>query len=74
MKNFILWMIRTRLGIEKYRGFQFVNQKSRSSVFYFGDDGLMENYFGLHRPADISLNYILNCKIKFLEESDYQAS
>ena len=61
MKKLIISLMRRYLGLKKYEGFQFVNQKS-DDVYYFGDDGVYKaysygpDYGGSIRKSNVSLN------------------
>ena len=46
MKKFIISLVRRYLGLKKYEGFKFVNQKS-DDIYYFGDDGVYKAYTDL---------------------------
>lgn len=65
MKKLIISLVRRYLGLKKYEGFQFVNQKS-DDVYYFGDDGIYKaysygpNYGGSIRKSNVSFNWLLD--------------
>lgn len=61
MKRLIIFLIRKRLGLRKYETFQFTNQKSSSSYYYFGRNMLIKDdeRDGI-REAHVSLNWLLN--------------
>jgi hypothetical protein len=61
-----MWLIRRKLGLRKYEGFQFTNQKN-DCIYYFTDDALMrENPEGYVRECHAGLNYLLSdeCEIR----------
>jgi len=64
MKSVILGLVRLYIGVSKYEKFKFKGMGNRSAYFYCTDKGVMENYFGIIRPADISLNDLLNGEIE----------
>lgn len=81
MKNFIrkiiLFLVRKRLGVDKYVLFRFSEQLSTNAVYFFNDDGLRKTWLSkgediLERSirSNVSLNWILddNCKIDILVE------
>lgn len=65
MKKLIISLVRRYLGLKKYEGFQFVNQKS-DDVYYFSDDGIYKaysyghDYGGSIRKSNVSLNWLLD--------------
>ena len=65
MKKLIISLMRRYLGLKKYEGFQFVNQKS-DDVYYFGDDGVYKaysygpDYGGSIRKSNVSLTWLLD--------------
>lgn len=68
----VIFLIRIKLGLKKYEDFQFVNQKSNYDKYYFGNVNLYKMEYDKNgrfvnlRPANVSLNWILNddCEIK----------
>lgn len=70
MKRFILFLTRVYLGLKKYEGFQFVNQKS-DAVYCFGDDAIYKfysygpGYGGSITKSNVSFNWLFDdeCKI-----------
>ncbi len=67
----ILFFIRLKLGVKKFKKFQFTNQRSEHDVYYFDHFGLnkieYDKYGTLYfRPANVSLMWLLNdeCEIK----------
>lgn len=67
MKRLIIFLIRRRLGLKLYQGFQFDNQKS-TAVYYFTPKGIMKAYEGEVRLSSVSLNWLLcdKCRINRL--------
>lgn len=77
MKKFILFLIRRKLGLKKYQSFQFAGQKNKKDLYWFEDDRLMKeeviDEFNVEfRPANVSLNWLLNddCDILIMSEWD----
>lgn len=78
IKKIIVFLVRNRLGIDKYELFRFVNQKSSNAVYFFNDDGLWKTWwsrgnemFDYAVKSTVGLNWLLDddCKIDiFLEE------
>lgn len=66
IKKLIIFLIRRKLGLKKYEGFQFTNQKN-NCIYYFSDDALLrENPEGYVRECHAGLNYLLSdeCEIR----------
>lgn len=65
MKRLILYLIRKRLGLEKYEHFRFTNQKS-NAIYYFTSEHLIKYYHGNCYFSGVSLNWILSeqCEIE----------
>lgn len=65
MKKLIISLMRRYLGLKKYEGFQFVNQKS-DDIYYFSYDGIYKaysyghDYGGSIRKSNVSLNWLLD--------------
>lgn len=65
MKKLIISLVRRYLGLKKYEGFKFVNQKS-DDIYYFGDDGVYKaysygpDYGGSIKKSNVSLNWLLD--------------
>lgn len=68
MKRLIIFLVRKRLGLKKYEGFQFVGQKSKDDWYFFTSDKVMKIYGGASKPmlSSVSLNWLLNdeCEIR----------
>ena len=64
MKRLIIFLVRRRLGLEKYERFQFINQKT-NAVYYFTETKLLKVENNDIFEAGVSLNWLLNdnCKI-----------
>lgn len=73
IKKLIIFLIRRKLGLKKYEGFQFTNQnKNNKGIYYFTDDALMrENPNGYVREGHVKLNYLLSdeCEIRKVNRS-----
>ncbi len=69
MKQLILFLVRTRLGLAKYEPFRFAEQKS-NAVYFFTEDGLMKDWRGITAKSGVSLNWLLDdgCVIKKCKE------
>ena len=66
IKKLIIFLIRRKLGLRKYEGFQFTNQKN-NCIYYFSDDALLrENPYGYIRECHASLNFLISdeCEIR----------
>ena len=65
MKKFIISLVRRYLGLKKYEGFKFVNQKTED-IYNFGDDGDYKTYsYGSDyekkkKKSNVSLNWLLD--------------
>lgn len=77
MKKFIIFLIRRKLGLKKYQSFQFDGQKNKKDLYWFEDDCLMkeeviDEFNVKFRPANVSLNWLLNddCDILIMSEWD----
>lgn len=66
MNKLILFLIRRKLHLRKYEGFQFTNQRSSNDIYYFTDSGLMKFTHGMTIPSKVSLNWLVdkNCKVE----------
>ena len=67
MDKLILFLIRKKLGVRKYEGFQFTNQRSSKDIYFFTDKGLMKfTEHGLTMPSKVSLNWLVDkrCKVE----------
>ena len=68
MKRLILFLVRRRLGLKKWEGFRFSNQKSKDDWYMFEDEQIMKVVGGIGPavPSRVSLNWLLddNCEIK----------
>lgn len=66
IKKLIIFLIRRKLGLRKYEGFQFTNQKN-NCIYYFSDDALLrENPEGYVRECHAGLNFLISdeCEIR----------
>lgn len=69
LARLIVFLIRLKLGVKKLERFRFENQKSKSDVYYFGDNCLIKAKQGKYgidiELSGVSLNWLLNedCKI-----------
>lgn len=59
MNKLILFLIRKKLHLKKYEGFQFTNQKS-NEIYYFTDEGLVKFYLGATMESKVSFNWLLD--------------
>lgn len=69
MTRLILFLIRLKLGVKTFEFFQFDNQKSPTTVYFFDDYVLVRlDETGTHL-ANVSLNWLLHddCKITKVE-------
>ena len=70
LARLIIFLIRLKLGLKKFEGFQFENQKSKTDEYYFGGNCLIKKTKGTYgyniELSGVSLNWLLdkNCKIK----------
>lgn len=69
VKRIIIKLICIKLGLRKYKRFQFKNQLNKATYYYFTKDSLVK-IFSLYedgKPVDsgVPLNYLLSdeCKI-----------
>lgn len=69
MQRLIIFLIRMKLGVRKYRTFRFDNQRSSNDSYYFTATHLLKIEGCSIREAHVSLNWLLNkeCKIVKLE-------
>lgn len=65
MRRFILFLIRTKLGLKKYQHFKFDNQRSKVNVYYFTSNKVMKIEGCEVKESSVSVNWLLNenCKI-----------
>ena len=74
IRQTVIFLIRKKLGLKAYEGFQFVNQKSITDWYMFTDYEVLkvtDNDTYIH-PSSVSLNWLLDdkCKIKKIDSSD----
>ena len=65
MRKLIIFLIRVRLGLDKYEKFRFDAQKSRHDYYFFSDMMIMKHTNGYTTTSSVSLNWLLdpNCKV-----------
>lgn len=63
-RRFVIFMIRTRLGLKKYQWFKFANQRNPGE-YYFTSERLMKIVGGNIEESGASLNWLLDpeCEI-----------
>jgi hypothetical protein len=72
LEKAIVYLIRLKLGVEKYERFQFTNQKNTNQIYYFSDNALLKIVMSANgrscdvRLSHVSLNWLLSkdCKIR----------
>lgn len=64
MKRLILFLIRKKLGLKKWEGFRFSNQKSSADWYFINDYNVMKVSHGIGPviPSNVSLNWLLDDK------------
>ena len=76
IRRAILFVIRKKLGLKLYEGFQFTNQKSETNWYVFTRDAIMKVcYKDMHiKPSGVSLNHLLSnsCSIKKINKGKKQ--
>lgn len=61
MNKFIIFLIRKKLGVRKYEGFRFTNQRvNTKDIYYFTDTELMKFAYGMTVPSKASFNWLLD--------------
>lgn len=79
IKRLIIFLIRKRLGLNKYQSFRFKGQKSKFDYYFFDDTCLMKNefidgnkYISRYRvrKSSVSLNWLLNDKCEIVKVND----
>lgn len=67
MKRIIIFLIRRRLKLKKFRRFKFKNQR-RAGVYYFDSCAIMKIIDGHIEESKVPLNWLLNdeCKIELI--------
>lgn len=63
IKRLIIFLIRSRLGVRRYRFFQF-DDKFNDSWYYFTRTHLMKSTYDGVRPSNLSLMYVMYARIK----------
>lgn len=68
VKRLIIFLVRRRLGLNKFEMFEFENQSSDVNYYYFTSDSIIKVTPYKTKPSNVSLNWLLNdeCKIKKL--------
>lgn len=70
LTRLIIFLICKKLKVKLYQQFQFVNQNSKSTCYYFAYDGLLKiTEDGEIKPSTVKLNWILDpeCKVRTVE-------
>lgn len=62
-RRLVIFLIRRRLGVRRYRFFQFDNQLD-DSWYYFTRTYLMKCIDGETRPSNLSLMYVMHARVK----------
>ena len=67
MRRFIIFLIRKKLGLNKYQKFKFVGQKT-DAVYYFTESNLLKRWRNQTMTSGVSLNWLLDreCKVEKL--------
>ena len=67
MRRFIIFLIRKKLGLNKYQMFKFVGQKT-DAVYYFTESNLLKRWRGQTMTSGVSLNWLIDseCKVEKL--------
>lgn len=71
MREFIIYLVRKRLGLRKYQHFKFKNQRSKREFYWFTDDYIMKKLAnGNEELSGVSLNWLLNdeCEVVVCDE------
>ena len=65
MRKVVIFLIRKRLGLKKYKKFRFAEQKT-NAVYDFTDGNLMKYWRNQTMLSSVSLNWLLDneCKIE----------
>ena len=63
IRRLIIFLIRRRLGVRRYRFFQFNNQLD-DSWYYFTRTHLMKTTDDGTRPSNLSLMYVMYASVK----------
>lgn len=67
IRRIVIFLVRKRLGLKAYEGFQFDNQKSKTDWYMFTDDEVLKVTYNDHYicQSSVSLNWLLdgNCKV-----------
>lgn len=69
MKKLIMFLARKKLGVKKYEGFRFANQRSEDDWYFFGANNLYKVTYNFGRVMTIrsrvSFNWLIddNCEI-----------
>lgn len=75
LKRLIIFLIRKKLGLKKFQGFRFANQKSEDDWYVFTNDRIIKVEGGKNTQAShVSLNWILDerCSIVKLNIKYYK--
>ena len=65
MRRFVIFLIRKKLGLNKYVKFKFIGQKS-DAVYYFTESNVMKEWRNQTVLSGVSVNWLLDndCKIE----------
>ena len=74
-QKIVMYLVRKKLGLNKYQYFRFANQKS-NALYVFGDSSLLKIWRGMTTPSGVSLNWLLddNCVIEKVDLCDVKKS
>ena len=75
MSKLIVFLIRKKLGVNKYEQFKFANQKSKDDTYYFTDDRLfklshLEDGTEKCELSRVSLNWLMNDECLIFKVTD----
>lgn len=70
----VIFLVRKRLGLKTYEGFQFINQASKTNWYMFTNSELLKiTYNNTYiRQSSVSINWLLDnrCAIKKMPVND----
>lgn len=66
IRRIVIFLVRKRLGLKAYEGFQFDNQKSKTDWYMFTNYEVLKVTYNDHDicQSSVSLNWLLDSKCK----------
>ena len=73
LRKLIIFLIRRRLKLKKFQAFQFENQLSKDTYYWFSDTTLRKYHNGALCDSGVSLNWLLSNECKIIRHDDFMS-